>query len=862
MRSQVAAAKTMTIPAYHTHASSYAIINWLSKSFQTLSPASRNILVHTKYHGNGSWLLERPEFIAWWFSDKCPIFWLSGSPGSGKSTLTSYVIHYLKSESFYKVKRSIVVHYLCDARYRASAPTAMVLREIICELLLRQKQDLSRIRLQSALKDLDDDDKEMSIGQLRSYIKEIRRAIAVGDTLILVLDGLDEVQEPERSLVEELLYLVQNWDANHRIKCFISANSFWGRREIVNSSQRIHLDKEARARRDLPYFVESEVDKIFPGRYFAQAFYEKLTAHPEGIFCRAILALRGLRQIDISNDAGFFSFINSIPHSLASAYHDMLYSIPESDRKKAFRLLAFVTYAFRPLRISELLDVMEFDLREVYPGHFAKSVTLCELGGLSYTEDDILRLSGGLLAFTKDQTVQFVHNSVRDFIEAQSYKLSSDALCMGENQAHEMLSRICLYFLQNWCCRSITDPLENTEEPDEFVSERHHDFTDYALQYWSNHFKASDAKSNHLQGLLQHLIQKKSQPPWSTYCGYSKAFAKPAIQDSVRAALCIGAKVGSDKLVKMVLEMGVDPDRYIDFTGHNALHIAAAYGHLTVAKLLLKRGARIDMPSGVNGRTPLQYAAAGGHTSVMNLLLHTERISRSNEARSVCEDTPLRTIWVVCHSNHCRFRCEQIPVAEHENILIACDGRDGSNSLSPNAPKRDRTRAPPLRPPIAGGEEIEDALLNVPYQHDWISKSLAQQKFRSEGEGCERTVLNFLVQQLLQNGIDSVWQYSEACGLQMPVLNHAKPIQILRARHLHLIVDTKDGNTMAQNWSKSVKISIQRRQEDSIRFLLQNEAVALPKALSSFSTSIREDDRDFGFDEPQKSNCSRDSAGN
>lgn len=854
----MAAAKIMAIPAYHMAASSYAVINWLSQSFQTLSPPSPSILAHTKYHGSGSWLLERPEFITWWHNDNCPIFWLSGSPGSGKSTLTSYVIQDLKSGRVYKAKRNMIVHYFCDARYRASAPTAMVLREIICELLPRQEQAHWRDRLRLALADLDDDDTKLSIGQLRSYFRDIQSAIAVGDTLILILDGLDEVGEPESSLVEELLYLVQNQDTNQRIKCFVSGNSFGNRREIVDRSKRVNLDEEAPVRRDLPYFIECEVAKIFQGSYFAQALYEKLMTRPKGIFCRAILALRGLRQIDISNEARVFSFINSIPPTLAGAYHDMLCRVPEPERKKVYRLLTIVTYTFRPLRISELLDVMDFDLREVYPGHFAKNLTLCELGGLNYAGDDILRLSGGLLIFTKDQTVQFAHNSVRDFILAQSSKSRPDSLCMGEIQAHEMLSRICLYFLQNWYGRSTADPLENTRELDTLRSEKHHDFADYALQYWSNHFKPGEAKSDHLQGLLHHLIQKKTRRSWSKYTGHSSAFTKPATQDSMSTTVCVAAKVGSVKLIQIMLEMGADPDIYIDFTGHNALHIAAFYGHLEVVNFLLKRGARVDMPSGINGRTPLQYAAAAGHTSVMSLLLDAETVSRSNWAGYAHEHTPLHTTWVVCLSDYCSFRCERMPFFGHENISTISDERHGSNVLNANVPKKDWTCGPTVRPSIGGRGGNEDAFLKVSYPRDWISKSLQQQKSRSNGEDYGSSVLKVLTQQLLQTGIDSVWQYREARKLQMPVLNHAEPVEILRARHLHLIIDAKDGNTMAQNWSKSLKIAIQRRQEDSIRLLLQNEAVALPRALSSFSTKFKSiGEKDGGnvvFGEPRKSN--------
>jgi len=521
----------------------HAVINRLSQPFQTLGPVSCDPLVYIERHESGNWLLERPEFIYWLHNDNCSTFWLSGSRGAGKSTLASFVLEDLKRGHFDRVKSSAIVHYFYDARYKVSPSAAMLLKEIIRELLPRQNQNSSRQRLLSILAVLEAGDNKLSIPQLRSYFTAIQRTMAVVDTLFLVLDGLDEVEEPESSLVEELLYLAQHQDVTNRIKCFFSGGSSWSRSNIFKSGARINIDEVVRSRRDLAYFVKSEVEKLLNSSYYVQAFYEKLSANPEGIFSRAVLALRSLRKIDTSNETRILSFIDSIPQSLTRAYQEILSSIAEADRKMTRKLLALVTYTFRPLQISELLDAMDFDLRKVFPASF-ENMTLCDLGGHSHTEDDILRLSGGLLTFGKDKTVQFIYKSVRDFIKSQSTESVSSCLFMSEYQAHEILSRICLYFLRPCYSERIMDPSEEPKDIGGFGSREHQHFMEYAIQYWSHHYNVAEVRSNNLPGLLQHLIQENLEYFWRKDCEGTNAFAGLLTQYSSSAALCIGTKVG------------------------------------------------------------------------------------------------------------------------------------------------------------------------------------------------------------------------------------------------------------------------------------------------------------------------------
>jgi hypothetical protein len=81
------------------------------------------------------------------------------------------------------------------------------------------------------------------------------------------------------------------------------------------------------------------------------------------------------------------------------------------------------------------------------------------------------------------------------------------------------------------------------------------------------------------------------------------------------AALALAAQLGHADVVQLLLDAGVDPDRY-NPSGHHdhstALHQAALAGHDEVVRLLVERGARLDIEDSIYHATPLGWAEYSG----------------------------------------------------------------------------------------------------------------------------------------------------------------------------------------------------------------------------------------------------------
>ncbi|UKZ55877.1 hypothetical protein TrVGV298_009701 [Trichoderma virens] len=104
-----------------------------------------------------------------------------------------------------------------------------------------------------------------------------------------------------------------------------------------------------------------------------------------------------------------------------------------------------------------------------------------------------------------------------------------------------------------------------------------------------------------------------------------------------RTSLSWAAQYGNTEVVKLLLESGADPKFKDNEYGQTPLSWAARRGHESIIKLLLEKGADIESKD-TYGRTPLSYAAGNGLERVINLLL---KEGADVESKSKSGMTPL-----------------------------------------------------------------------------------------------------------------------------------------------------------------------------------------------------------------------------
>jgi hypothetical protein len=93
-------------------------------------------------------------------------------------------------------------------------------------------------------------------------------------------------------------------------------------------------------------------------------------------------------------------------------------------------------------------------------------------------------------------------------------------------------------------------------------------------------------------------------------------------QDRHRA-LALGAQLGHAEIVRLLLDLGEDPNRYNPEGNHGhstPLHQAVASGHENVVRLLVQRGARLDIKDSIWEGTPLGWAEHCGRHEIAEYL--------------------------------------------------------------------------------------------------------------------------------------------------------------------------------------------------------------------------------------------------
>ena len=97
--------------------------------------------------------------------------------------------------------------------------------------------------------------------------------------------------------------------------------------------------------------------------------------------------------------------------------------------------------------------------------------------------------------------------------------------------------------------------------------------------------------------------------------GEAAGLVSSADEDERRRALSLAAQQGHPDIVALLLDTGLDPNRFNPESNHphcTPLHQAVLGGHETVVRLLVARGARLDIRDTIWHGTPLGWAIHGG----------------------------------------------------------------------------------------------------------------------------------------------------------------------------------------------------------------------------------------------------------
>ncbi|KAK5077105.1 hypothetical protein LTR64_005415 [Lithohypha guttulata] len=154
--------------------------------------------IEERYGDTLDWIFDPPEdeqppcdsFVDW-LRGGDSIYWVSGKPGSGKSTLMKYLVDKVQNGNFFGNDPPVV---LCCWFWEAGQPVqhnvSGCLRSILWQLL---QDPVCQPVVSKALSSLDIDKHELTEPRLRAALRSALYAVQnMSTTIVMFLDGLDE----------------------------------------------------------------------------------------------------------------------------------------------------------------------------------------------------------------------------------------------------------------------------------------------------------------------------------------------------------------------------------------------------------------------------------------------------------------------------------------------------------------------------------------------------------------------------------------------------------------------------------------------------------------------------------------------
>lgn len=361
-----------------------------------------------------------------------------------------------------------------------------------------------------------------------------------------------------------------------------------------------------------------------------------------------------------------------LPSTLYGNYDDAMERIKQQHTEElALRVLLWIVYAARPLRLEELQHAIAVD--ELEPDDRCISEE-------SLTPPSILiNACAGMIKIDEaSNIIGLVHKTTQEYFDQNGPKLFphahsdigtrclnylslevfSEGVCESRWEYEYRLSENVLleYAAQNlgYHMRGMVEHTVNSLKLDFFLDENKLSCATQALfvdtRQWSfvDDFPESFCGVHYaayfgLKGILRLLlVNPKANPDtkdsyhrtplsWAAKNGHEAA-AKLLLETGrvdvnskdtfYQTPLSLAANDGHEAVVKLLLETGkVDIDGKDDLWHETPLVLAAKNGHQAVVKLLLETG-KVDINSEDKlNRTPLSLAAKNGHEAVVTLLL-------------------------------------------------------------------------------------------------------------------------------------------------------------------------------------------------------------------------------------------------
>ncbi|CAG7966071.1 unnamed protein product [Penicillium nalgiovense] len=360
--------------------------------------------------GTGEWLLQTEDFATWEQSDSS-IFWLQGSPGTGKTYLTAAVIDRIQDRLSKTPKNEGFAFFYCDKNEPRRAHALSILQSIVRQLSTTAKSPEST---QKKLCELYNRCRNAgSTFSLEQCKKQIQASMDIYEKTTIVIDAMDECNTDTRDeLIDALNSFVSQTNERH-IRIFISSRPDHDIQVRLKTAPNVDINASDN-RGDVQKYLDVELDKLAKktpsiGPLKAKIL-DTLLERSQGMFQWAALQVHQIQKC--KTESSVWKRLENLPDDIQKAYDEawsQIEDLEEPDKIITNRAMLWVMAAERPLSTSQLICAVRVNTKGEVP-------TLAD----EIDEQSLLSLCNSLLTIDSQQKVwRFAHLSVREYLEAK-----------------------------------------------------------------------------------------------------------------------------------------------------------------------------------------------------------------------------------------------------------------------------------------------------------------------------------------------------------------------------------------------------------------------------------------------------------
>ncbi|KAI0161991.1 hypothetical protein GGR57DRAFT_517444 [Xylariaceae sp. FL1272] len=418
-----------------------------SLSFQSIH--ARQTSIRPALKETCRWLTSHPEFLRWldpaYYVEHHGFLWIYGKPGAGKSTIMKF-IHAQCTE----IRTTTAISFFFHARGSDLEKSIEGMYRSLLFQLLQKLPDLDKILDSSVLLRLTQRDGNIiwNVEVLRELFARAIHSLADRQVMCFV-DALDECSESQVREMVSFFEELGDSAIESGTKLYICFSSRHYPTINIENSRTLVLENQPGHKGDLEQYVKT---KLKAGKGSAEV-ENKILEKSAGVFLWVVLVIEILnREFAGGRLFAVKKRLAELPAELSKLFKDILLRDTEN-MSDLLLCIQWILFAKRPLTPEEFYFAMVSGLDPD-----SESLVEWNLEQMDAVVRFVSSSSKGLAETTKMvghtkkeyRTVQFIHESVRDFLlkDGGLNQLWPDLGNDFQNLSHEQLKRCCYIYFQ------------------------------------------------------------------------------------------------------------------------------------------------------------------------------------------------------------------------------------------------------------------------------------------------------------------------------------------------------------------------------------------------------------------------------